>query len=89
MPTYFNGGFKVDELGTLQTSAGPAIGYNQGIPIDADGNVVVSEAAPSDTDQFVAGQRVLNNGAMCITSASPVTNSPWSTGFSAGFGNGS
>ena len=88
MPHYFNGGFKVDELGTLQTSAGPTVGYNQGIPMDADGNVVVSETAPGATDPFVAGQCVLNSGAMCVVSDAPAVTSPWSTGFSAGFGNG-
>ena len=88
MPTYFNGGFKVDEFGTLQTSSGPAIGYNQGVPVDADGSVVVSATAPVATDPFVAGQRILNTGELAITSDTPSTLSPWSNGFSSGFGDG-
>ena len=42
MPDYFNGGLKVDEFGTVQTSAGPTNHYVQGIPVDVDGNVVVT-----------------------------------------------
>ena len=86
MSTYFVGGFKVDEFGTLQTSIGPAVGYHAGVPVDADGNVVVSEAAPTVTDPFIAGQRVLNSGALCIVTDTPPVPNGFDSGLSNGFG---
>jgi hypothetical protein len=60
MATYFVGGIKVDEYGVIQTSLGPTHNFVNGVPVDVDGNVVVTNADPVSSDPFLAGQRISN-----------------------------
>lgn len=87
MPTYSLAGLLVDEVGTLQTSVGPTHNYVNGIPVDIDGNVVVTTTAPVATDPYLAGQRISNaEHALCIIDETPPATGAWSDGYSDGFG---
>lgn len=89
-PQQFHSGFGVMNLGALCILLGGTVAtYNEGIPMTADGRVVAQLNQPvSPGDAYVGGVRVGPLGGVYVVDTSPPLNSPWSNGFSSGFGNG-
>lgn len=76
-----NGALCVDVAGT------PIAGYVNGLPVTATGALKCQLNQPvSPGDAYVGGIRVGPLGGVYVVDTAPPSNSPWSNGFSNGFG---
>ena len=87
MPHYFANGFMVDETGTLQVGQPPIHHFNQGLPVDSEGGLVVQLNQPeSPGDAFVGGIRVGPLGGVYVVNLTPPPEvDAFSPGFNEGF----
>ena len=67
--------------------SGEVAGYSSGLAVDYRGALVVEYGG--SINSWVSGLPVNADGVLCTTQDTPPSNSPWSGGFSEGFGNGS
>ena len=82
----FANGFLLDDVGVLQTSAGPIASWNGGLPFDAAGNMVVTTDTPIASDPYVGGVRVSPTKGVYVIDDTPVPPNGFSNGFSNRFG---
>lgn len=80
-------GFWVTDIGQLRVSTvGPLEFWQQGLPFNANGDLIVQVGDPAATDPFVGGLRVNESGVFVIVDTPPPIPDGFSNGFDTGYG---